>query len=162
MPGGKPFEDFFEKHVNSVYRMCAVRLGNRADAEDVTQETFFRASQNREVWTMYDEGHARAWLITTAGNLCSSKNRHWLKTRRVELEEWVREFGVVPPPDEERREVLDAVLRLREPYKTAIYLFYYERYSGAEIALMLDKKESTVRSLLHRGRKMLGKALGGA
>jgi hypothetical protein len=39
--------------------------------------------------------------------------------------------------------------------------FYFEGYSGMEIAGMLGKKESTVRSLLHRAKKRLSKVLGG-
>lgn len=55
---------------------------------------------------------------------------------------------------------MSAVMGLPDQYKTVVYLFYYEGYSGAEIAGMLGK-ESTVRSLLHRSKKMLLKKLGG-
>jgi len=47
------------------------------------------------------------------------------------------------------------VLSLPEKYKIPVYLFYYEGYKTAEIAKMLGKPESTVRGLLHRGRKIL-------
>ena len=40
-------------------------------------------------------------------------------------------------------------------YREVIHLFYYEDYSTAKIAEVIDKKESTVRSLLHRGRNIL-------
>ena len=41
------------------------------------------------------------------------------------------------------------------PYREAIHLFYYEGYSTAQIAQILDQKESTVRSRLKRGREKL-------
>lgn len=68
---------------------------------------------------------------------------------------------VQAPPDAQESEVLSAVMKLPDQYKTVIYLFYYEGYSSTEIAQMLGKKESTVRSLLHRGRKQLSQTLGG-
>ena len=41
------------------------------------------------------------------------------------------------------------------PFREVIHLFYYEGYSTAEISRMLDRKESTVRSDLRRGRLKL-------
>ena len=51
--------------------------------------------------------------------------------------------------------VWDAVKALPVPYREAIPLFYYEGYSTAQIARILDQKESTVRSRLKRGREKL-------
>jgi len=46
-------------------------------------------------------------------------------------------------------------MALPPKYKTAIYLYYYEGYSTVEIAKILGKKESTIRSHLHTARKLL-------
>ena len=51
--------------------------------------------------------------------------------------------------------VWEAVKALPVPYREAIHLFYYEGYSTAQIAQILDQKESTVRSRLKRGREKL-------
>lgn len=51
--------------------------------------------------------------------------------------------------------VWEAVKALPVPYREAIHLFYYEGYSTAQIARILDQKESTVRSRLKRGREKL-------
>ena len=58
-------------------------------------------------------------------------------------------------PPLEQNEILIKVLSLPQKYKTAIYLYYYEGYSSVEIAKMLGKNESTVRSYLYTGRKLL-------
>ena len=55
--------------------------------------------------------------------------------------------------------VVEEIMKLPEKEKTAIYLHYYEGYSGAEIARLLKCRESTVFSYLHRGRKRLKKRL---
>ena len=51
--------------------------------------------------------------------------------------------------------VWDAVKALPVPYRETIHLYYYEGYSTAQIAQILDQKESTVRSRLKRGREKL-------
>ena len=50
---------------------------------------------------------------------------------------------------------LRAVLRLPERYRIVIHLFYYEDYSIAEIARLLDLSEGAVKSRLSRARKQL-------
>ncbi|NLM60949.1 MAG: helix-turn-helix domain-containing protein, partial [Clostridiales bacterium] len=40
-------------------------------------------------------------------------------------------------------------------YKTAIYLYYYEGYTTAEIAKILNKNQSTIRGYLLKGRELL-------
>ena len=51
--------------------------------------------------------------------------------------------------------VWEAVKNLPDKYREAIHLFYYEGYSTAEIAKILERKESTIRSDLRRGRAEL-------
>lgn len=41
------FAQFYARQVNTVYRICYVKLKNQMDAEDVTQEVFLRAMQHR-------------------------------------------------------------------------------------------------------------------
>lgn len=54
-----------------------------------------------------------------------------------------------------------AVLELPQKYRAVIHLFYYEGFSVAEIAKVLETKESTIKSQLHRGREMLKEKLKG-
>ena len=44
------FAQFYARQVNTVYRICYVRLKNQMDAEDVTQEVFLRAMQQPQLW----------------------------------------------------------------------------------------------------------------
>ena len=55
--------------------------------------------------------------------------------------------------------VWETVKALPQNYREMIHLFYYEGYSTFQIANILRKNESTVRSLLHRGRAKLKEAL---
>lgn len=55
--------------------------------------------------------------------------------------------------------VLNKVMQLPLKYREIIYLYYYEDYTTVEIASIIEKKESTIRSLLSRGRNILKKEL---
>lgn len=46
-------------------------------------------------------------------------------------------------------------MKLPTKYREVIHLFYYEDYSTIQISNLINKKESTVRSLLHRARNIL-------
>ena len=48
---------------------------------------------------------------------------------------------------------------LPEKYRTVVHLYYYEEYSIQEIAGILKKREATIKSQLHRGRKLLKQML---
>ena len=62
-------------------------------------------------------------------------------------------------PDSQSRDLFEEVMKLPDKFRIVIHLFYYEDYSTAQIAEIVDKKETTVRSLLHRGRNILKKML---
>ena len=51
--------------------------------------------------------------------------------------------------------VWEAVKSLPEKYREAIHLYYYEGYSTGQMAVLLERKESSVRSDLKRGREKL-------
>ena len=73
--------------------------------------------------------------------------------RKAENIEYHRELRAAD--DAAGNDVLNAVLGLPEKYKTAVYLYYYEGYSSVEIARMLQKPQSTVRTYLGKARELL-------
>ena len=84
------FAKFYARHVDTVYRMCYMRMKNQMDAEDVTQDVFLRAMQQPQLWS--DDDHARAWLLVTASNLCKNAMHHWSdqagRSRRLGGNSW--------------------------------------------------------------------------
>ena len=160
----KPQEEGFQRvylqHIDAVYRVCYGFMKNNADAEDAAQETFLKLLQKGDKQTFESAEHERAWLIVTASNICKNNLKIWTRQKREEVEN-TDEIPDSCKEDKEISAVLEAVLDLPDKYKTAIYLYYYEEYSCSDIASALGKKESTVRSLLKRGRALLEKKLGG-
>lgn len=145
----------YDRHVDTVYRVCFAYMKNAPEAEDMTQETFLRLMTANKVFESVE--HEKAWLIVTASNLCKDTLKKWWR-RNEDIDDYlnmpteVREVG---------SEVLDAVLRLPEDFKCAVYMYYYEGYTTAEIAQHEGCSESAIRSRLSRARKQLQTQLGG-
>ena len=145
-------EHILDEHGSSILRLAYSYLHNMSDAEEVLQDTLLRFLKTAP--TFENSTHEKAWLLRVAGNL--SKNRiDYNKVRATdELSDTLKA---------EKREdlsfVWDAVRSLPLPFREVIHLFYYEGYSTAEISRMLDRKESTVRSDLRRGRLKLKEIL---
>ncbi|HOK43038.1 MAG TPA: RNA polymerase sigma factor [Thermoclostridium caenicola] len=139
----------YHRHVKTVYRVCFMYMKNSHDTEDMVQNTFLRLMRDDTQFENVE--HEKAWLIRTATNLCKDYFRHWW-TKRVSMDAVA---DVAADDALTIDETLNRVLKLPPRYKTAVFLHYYEGYSAAEIARILGKKASTVRSWLHAARKRL-------
>ena len=126
-----------EQYADMVRRICFCHLKNQADTEDVFQNVFLKYMLHDEPFE--SAGHEKAWFLRITINACKDYLKSFFR----------------------RNTVPEAVLALPAKYKDAIYLYYYEGYSAAEIGRILGKKENTVYSLLSRGRGMLRARLGG-
>ena len=140
-------EDAYDAYGAAVYRLAMAFLGQCADAEDVTQETFCRLLYRAP--TFADEDHQKRWLLQVAANLCRNQLRGFWRKRVTQLEDTI---PAMPP---EEREALNAVMALPEQYKLPIHLYYYEGYSVAETAEILRLGQSAVKTRLKRGRELL-------
>ena len=152
---GKEITEIYNRHLNTVYRICFSFMKNTADTEDMVQETFLRLLSSGVGFV--SEEHEKAWLIVTASNLCKDTlKKWWRKTEDIDDPA----LGLQQPPFE-IDSVLDAIMRLPADQKCAVYMYYYEGYSTAEIAGYLQCPLATVRSRLSRARKTLKRKLGG-
>lgn len=145
-----------EQYADMIRRICMIHLKNYHDAEDIFQTVFLKYVLSSVVFE--NEQHEKAWLIRVTVNACRDLLRNVFRSRTVPLNALVDQSQELPP---EHSEVLEAVLSLPEKYRDAVYLFYYEEYSAAEIASLLGKNVNTVYTLLTRAKKMLRERLGG-
>ena len=147
-------EQALKVYGNTILRLSYSYLRNLSDAEDVLQDTLLSLMRNKPVFSSSE--HEKAWLMRVAINLCKNKLKSsWFKT--VEIPENLQAVSIA----DEESVVMEAVHNLQIKYREVIHLFYYEGYSTIEISSLLQKKESTVRSLLHRSREMLKNTLKG-
>ncbi|MCR5556381.1 MAG: sigma-70 family RNA polymerase sigma factor [Butyrivibrio sp.] len=141
-----------DKYGNTILRVAYSYLHNMSDAEDILQDTLIQFLRHNP--TFENDAHEKAWLVTVASNL--SKNKiNYLKIRSAdELSE-----ELVSREKEDLNFVWEAVKQLPEKNREVIHLFYQEGFSTKEIADILKRRESTVRSDLKRGRERLKKIL---
>ena len=148
-------EKIYNRHVDTVYRICFSFMKNAADTEDLVQETFLKLIVSGKSFD--SEEHEKAWLIVTASNTCKDALKDW--RRNVEnIEEHLDVKGTAACEEDD---VMEAVLSLPVKYKDVVYLYYYEGYKTHEIAKILHCPQSTVRNRLSRARKLLKNRLGG-
>lgn len=160
-------QEKIDSYSDMLFKIAYARMGNRTDAEDVVQETFYQYFKSSREFD--DEEYEKAWLIRVTLNGCRKVWRSGFNRRRSDVSDpeqiqQEQETGEGSPEetvlDKERaRTVLEAVWRLPATYREVIHLFYYEELSVKEIAAILERKVSTVTSQLTRGRELLKKSL---
>lgn len=151
---GLTYDQAVQKYVRSVYGVCVMRLQNYADAEDCSQDVFVKLYSNSPDFT--DENHLKAWLIRVAVNECK---KHIRKNRRLVSLDSVKAEKIEFP--EEKYDISWALMKTPKKYRDVLYLHYCEKYKIKEIAIILNIKENSVKSLLKKGREILRTIYGG-
>jgi len=138
----------FDEFADMVYRIAFVRVSQSSDADDVFQEVFLRLVKHADRLRSLE--HTKAWLIRCTINCCNSFHRTTWQKKTVGIEENI--YTGQTDLGYEHIELIDAVRSLTPEHQEVIHLFYYEGYSGKEIADILGIGENTVKSRLRRAR----------
>ena len=147
-------DDAFREYGDRVFAAAFQICGNRADADDVVQDTFVKYyTLDREYES---EAHLKAWLLRVAINCAKNVSRSFFRRNTVPLEDYM---DALEFDSGESRLIFREVMGLPEKYRLVIHLFYYEDYTVAEIGRILGLTESNVKVRLSRGRQLLKKAL---
>lgn len=167
----KEFEAEALPHMDVLYSFALRTTGNPDDAQDLLQETFMKAFR---FWDKYEKGtNIRAWLFRIMKN--SYINRYRKESRepdKVDYEDVENFYNSIRADSTDSNdlqehlfgnmlgdEVTMALQKLPEEFRTVVILCDIEGYTYEEIAEFIDSPIGTVRSRLHRGRKMLQKEL---
>jgi RNA polymerase sigma factor (sigma-70 family) len=147
------FERLYRRHLPEIYRYVLRDVGNRADAEEVTQNAFLDA------YRALGRGHTpekpRAWLFGIAKN--ATRRRYRTLSRRpheVELDHELTE-SVAEEERPQLEEFRDAVGSLRPAHQEVLFLREIEGLSYVEIANRMDLSHAAVETLLFRARRSL-------
>ena len=158
-------EDAVHRYSALLYRLALAKTGNIHDAQDITQEVFYKLLRAENAGKVFDdEEHRKAWLIRVAVNAGKSLvGSAFKRGYSGEIDE--RVSGDVSGTDdavsrlETRETVRPAVLSLPEKYRVIIHLFYYEDMGIDGISKVTGLGVNTVKSRLHRARNMLREKL---
>ncbi len=158
------WDEIVERHSDRVFRLAYRLTGNRADAEDLTQEVFVRVFRSLD---SYVPGTFEGWLhrITTNLFLDQARRKQRIRFDALSDERAATLASASPAPEDAyARERFDddvetALATLPPDFRAAVVLCDVEGLTYEEIAEILGAKMGTVRSRIHRGRAMLRKAL---
>ena len=143
------FEEAVERYGDTVFRLAYSYLKNRADAEDVMQETLLKLYLARKPFQSPE--HRRHWVLRVAVNECKKLLRSPWRRRTGPLEEAGEPAFDTP----EQSELFRQVMALPPKYRAAVYLHYYEDCSVQETAAAMGANPSTVQTWLMRARGKL-------
>lgn len=157
------FATLVQRYTGAVFNLAYRMLDDVHEAEDAVQEVFLRAYRNLD---RFDASRRFVtWLLTIGSNYCVDR----LRRRRSPLIaiDQVAFWLTSHEPGPERRALLDerrtavqrALQRLPERYRSVTVLRYWHDLSYTEIGEALNLSESTIKTRLHRARKMLLEAL---
>ena len=164
------FEELAMPLFDQLYNFAHWLTADRADAEDLVQETYAKALMG---FRSFDEGtNLRAWMYRILRNtfLTSRSGLAAQKTSFLEDEsggeDWLVAHEVTPETlllqNENRQAVMDALAALPVGYREILLLCEMEELSYREIAEVLAVPVGTVMSRLSRARKQLRRMLVGA
>lgn len=145
-------EQLLDRYGQSILRLSYSYLHNMSDAEEILQDTLVQFLKTSPVLEGSD--HEKAWLLRVASNLCKNRLIYDRRRRTDPLSETLAQ--------EDRPDlsfVWEAVKALPVHQREVVHLFYHEGFATAEIARIVGRKESTVRSDLRRARLRLKEML---
>ncbi len=153
-------------HYEDVYSYLRRLCGSRADAEDLTQQTFLK------VWSSLDRFKGRSrfstWLHRIAHNCYIDWRRKNPSNVQSNTDQWWREWTDGNPGPAEKlaqyqlsQQLYEAVDRLDEDKKQTVHLHYYQELSLLETAKVLGVATSTVKYRLREVLRILRNRLGG-
>ena len=166
------FENLVHQHEKKIFNFAYRLCGNKDDAQDLTQEGFLRAY--RAFHKFDPDTSFERWLFRIIHNLYCDE---WRKRSRCkiqyldspliledssvnrELPDWQNDPVKLAESLDFQEKLQEYIMKLPEEYRTTIILCDIQGFSYDEISKTLKISPGTVRSRIHRARKLLQKHL---
>jgi RNA polymerase sigma-70 factor (ECF subfamily) len=155
------WESVYRDNVERLYRMMYARVGNRADAEDLTSEVFRTALGPLKMGL--SRGEVRSYLLTTAQTVLAS---HWRRTLGAPVTSidpesamaaLIEPSGSAESSDAPQR-AAQILAALPDRYRRILELRFLEACSIKEAAQAMEVSVSNAKVLQHRALRMAAKA----
>jgi RNA polymerase sigma-70 factor (ECF subfamily) len=151
------FNAFYQQHLPLVFATALARCQNRAQAEDLAQETLLRAWRHFDMLRQRDVNAQRAWLLRTLRHRAIEAWRHQ-RPERLECAENV-DFAEDGTPSALRLDVIAALGQLTPADREVVVLRYFLDLSSRDIAEVTGLPDGTVRRRLAQCRTRLAACL---
>jgi len=159
----RALEELYLLHFDRIYSYLHMSVGNRHDAEDLTNQTFVKMLESigRFEWRKVP---ISAWLFRIAHNLAMD---HFRASRRLQSEEELpeSEYAAEHSAEEDafqaigRRSMLAMIENLSRDQQQVLTLKFVFNFRNSEVATILGKKEGAIKSLQHRALATLHRQL---
>lgn len=159
----KAFSQIFERYKMKVFGNCYFILGDRALAEDLSQETWIQVAENARQYQ--PSGSALGWILTISRNRCLNELRSRKKWRELDPES---ESQILDESNntealmiqlQTQKKVDLAMKELTEIQKIALLMVLHDEKNHAEIAKELNSSVGAIKVLLFRARQTLKQIL---
>ena len=155
------FSEFYQRAAEDVFRYFARSvLGNRAVAEDLTQETF--AAVAAAATAGHPEALTMPWVMGVARHKLVDHYRRAARDERHLALLWADSSDSVEldlPDGADPPRVLEMLHHLSPEHRLVLILKYVDELSAQQIASMLDRSLPATKSLLSRARRALASGL---
>jgi len=156
-------DEIYRRHAKSVYAFLLAKTADSMLAEELTQETFYRAVKS--IGSFKGESCVSTWLIGIANNVLRGHFRKQKKQAEEELPEIeIAAHGGTSTEDIVLRSMdtislMQAMHRLPEPYREVLHLRLTADLSFKEIGQIMERTENWARVTYYRGKEKLLKGV---
>jgi len=160
------FGELYDAYAPQVYRFVRLKVDSQETAQDLTSEAFLRIWQHLQKQRKIKE-RFQALLYKIARNLIIDFYRT-RSNRAILLDDELKELSNIEDDKrsddlvlrkDEIKEIKKALVQINPNYQDVIVWYYVDDMSISQIAEILEKKEGTVRVLIHRAIKALKEAM---
>jgi RNA polymerase sigma-70 factor (ECF subfamily) len=157
----RAFNRLVARHSPRIYAIARRYLGEHADADEATQEVFWRVWRAGKKWRR-GEAQLGTWLYRVTVNICLDRKRGAARRQEVSAEAAILDLPDPAPHQDDRmagrqtlRAMLETVFGLPDEQRMALILSVQQNLSNREIAGALAISEGAVEQLLVRARRTL-------
>jgi RNA polymerase sigma-70 factor (ECF subfamily) len=157
------FGTLYDRYVLKIYRFVYLKVSDKSEAEDITQQVFIRAWENIGSFTFQGFPFS-SWLYRIASNAVIDSYRTKKSTVSIELVS-ESEISYIARGEEvldikrEIFQVMNALKELKPDEQSILVMRFVDELSNKEVAHALGKTEGSVRVIQHRALKQLKKKL---
>lgn len=154
------FEKLFIENRDFIFKFLLKMCRDEHVAEELTQETFFRAWMNFD--SLRNKERAGSWLCSIAKNVCFAWYNEQKKLQPLDSEKELEDTcstQVLFEQKEISQQALHCLHELEEPYKEVFMLCVFGGFSLKDISLLFCKSESWARVTFYRAKQKLSERM---
>lgn len=144
--------EYVHKYKVDLYIMANAILNNEADAEDAVSNAILKGYENFSQLRSFQK--FKPWMLTITKNEALK-----IKKKRMGLPGNEAVEAMLSPVQDQYDELWDIIQAMKEEYRLAVVLFYYDELSLKDISKVLNIPLGTVKSRLSRGKELIKEAL---